>query len=204
MTIIIVKSPSPVRHLGHPWTVALQASLSMGILQARILEWVAMPSSRGSSQPRIELTFLASPALAGGFLPIANYFNRGPRRREGCRKRKLPRRIKLTQAPLRGLGRPLSAFDPAARATFPAAGAGRGSRRRGPGGGEGGSAGAPAGRGRQRLGCAPLGSAGRAGPRAPQPPPHPPPAGPRDPPRSLRADSLSTRDGGWRTPGIPP
>ena len=34
------------------WTVALQASLSMGILQARILEWVAMPSSRGSSRPR--------------------------------------------------------------------------------------------------------------------------------------------------------
>ena len=35
-----------------PWTVACQAPLSMGILQARILEWVAMPSSRGSSQPR--------------------------------------------------------------------------------------------------------------------------------------------------------
>ena len=35
-----------------PWTVAFQASLSMGILQARILEWVAMPSSGGSSQPR--------------------------------------------------------------------------------------------------------------------------------------------------------
>ena len=34
-----------------PWTVAPQASLSMGILQARTLEWVAMPSSRGSSQP---------------------------------------------------------------------------------------------------------------------------------------------------------
>ena len=30
-----------------PWTVARQAPLSMGILQARILEWVAMPSSRG-------------------------------------------------------------------------------------------------------------------------------------------------------------
>ena len=29
-----------------------QASLSMEILQARILQWVAMPSSRGSSQPR--------------------------------------------------------------------------------------------------------------------------------------------------------
>ena len=32
--------------------VACQAPLSIGILQARILEWVAMPSSRGSSQPR--------------------------------------------------------------------------------------------------------------------------------------------------------
>ena len=28
-----------------PWTVARQAPLSMGILQAIILEWVAMPSS---------------------------------------------------------------------------------------------------------------------------------------------------------------
>ena len=36
-----------------PWTVACQVPLSMGILWARILEWVAMPSSRGSSQPRI-------------------------------------------------------------------------------------------------------------------------------------------------------
>ena len=35
-----------------PWTAALQAPLSMGILQQRILEWVAMPSSRGSSQSR--------------------------------------------------------------------------------------------------------------------------------------------------------
>ena len=34
-----------------PWTVALQVPLH-GILQARILEWVAMPSSRGSSQPK--------------------------------------------------------------------------------------------------------------------------------------------------------
>ena len=35
-----------------PWTVTRQAPLSMGILQARILEWVAMPSSRVSFQPR--------------------------------------------------------------------------------------------------------------------------------------------------------
>ena len=35
-----------------PWTVAHQAPLSIEILQARILEWVAMLSSRVSSQPR--------------------------------------------------------------------------------------------------------------------------------------------------------
>ena len=35
-----------------PWTVACQAPLSMRTLQARILEWVAMPSLRGSSWPR--------------------------------------------------------------------------------------------------------------------------------------------------------
>ena len=35
-----------------PWTVAIQAPLSMGILQARIPEWVAVFSSRESSQPK--------------------------------------------------------------------------------------------------------------------------------------------------------
>ena len=34
-----------------PSTAAHQAALSIGILQARILEWAVMPSSRGSSQP---------------------------------------------------------------------------------------------------------------------------------------------------------
>ena len=34
-----------------PWTVTRQAFLSMGILQARILEWVATSFSRESSQP---------------------------------------------------------------------------------------------------------------------------------------------------------
>ena len=40
-----------------------------GSLQARILEWVATPFSRGSSQPRDRncLECLMSPALAGGF-----------------------------------------------------------------------------------------------------------------------------------------
>ena len=46
------------------WSVACQAPLFMGILQARMLEWVAMPSSRGSSQTR-ELTWIS--CIAGGF-----------------------------------------------------------------------------------------------------------------------------------------
>ena len=35
-----------------PWTTALQAPLPLGFLQARILELVAVSSSKGSSQPR--------------------------------------------------------------------------------------------------------------------------------------------------------
>ena len=38
-----------------------------GILQARILAWVAMPSSRGSFQPRNRTCVSWSSALAGGF-----------------------------------------------------------------------------------------------------------------------------------------
>ena len=50
-----------------PWTVACQTSLSMGILQVRILEWVAMPFSRGSSQPR-DRTQVSQ--IAGGFSTV--------------------------------------------------------------------------------------------------------------------------------------
>ena len=38
-----------------------------GILQARILEWVAISFSRGSSPPRGQTRSLAPPALTGGF-----------------------------------------------------------------------------------------------------------------------------------------
>ena len=34
------------------WTLTCQALLSMGIIKVRILEWIAMPSCRESSQPR--------------------------------------------------------------------------------------------------------------------------------------------------------
>ena len=43
---------SRVRFFATQCSGARQAPLSMGILQARILEWAAMTSSRGSSQPR--------------------------------------------------------------------------------------------------------------------------------------------------------
>ena len=50
-----------------PWNVARQAPLSMGILQARILVWVAIPSSRGSSQLR-DRTQVSH--IAGGFFTV--------------------------------------------------------------------------------------------------------------------------------------
>ena len=50
-----------------PMDHRLPGSSVHGILQARILEWVALPFSRGSSQPGIEPTSLTSPALAGRF-----------------------------------------------------------------------------------------------------------------------------------------
>ena len=47
-----------------PWTVAHQTALSVGILQARILEWVPISYSRGSSQPR---DWTQVSRIAGGF-----------------------------------------------------------------------------------------------------------------------------------------
>ena len=58
---------SPVQLFVIPWTVAHQAPLSIGFVQVRILEWVAMPFSRGSSQPR-DLTQVSY--IAGGFFTI--------------------------------------------------------------------------------------------------------------------------------------
>ena len=50
-----------------PRTVARQAPLFTVILQARILEWVAMPSSKGSSQPRDRAQVSR---IAGGFFTV--------------------------------------------------------------------------------------------------------------------------------------
>ena len=62
-----VLSRSVVSDSTTPWTVACQASLSMGILQARILEWVAMSSSGESSQTRDRIQVSC---IAGGFFTV--------------------------------------------------------------------------------------------------------------------------------------
>ena len=54
------------RSLCDPMDRSLPGSSVHGILQARTLEWVAMPSFRGTS-PRIEHASLVSPALPDGF-----------------------------------------------------------------------------------------------------------------------------------------
>ena len=55
-----------VRLFATPSTVARQAPLSMGILQARIMEWVACPPPRHLSNPGMEPR---SPALQADSLP---------------------------------------------------------------------------------------------------------------------------------------
>ena len=55
----------PCLTLCDPMDCSLQDFSVHGILQARILEWVAMPSSRGSSQTR-DRTWVS--CIAGGFL----------------------------------------------------------------------------------------------------------------------------------------
>ena len=63
----VLKLPSHVQLFMTPWTVAHQAPLPMEILQTRMLEWVAMPSSRRSSQPRDQTQVSR---IAGSFFTI--------------------------------------------------------------------------------------------------------------------------------------
>ena len=49
------------------WNCSLPGSPIFGILQARILEWVAMPSSRGSCWSKDQTCVSTSPALASRF-----------------------------------------------------------------------------------------------------------------------------------------
>ena len=53
--------------LCNPMECSPPGSSVHGILQARILEWVTMPSSRGSSQPRDQARVSH---VAGGFFAV--------------------------------------------------------------------------------------------------------------------------------------
>ena len=64
---VCAKSLQSCPTLCDPMDCSPPGSLVHRILQARKPEWVAMPSSRGSSQPRIEPESPTSPELAGGF-----------------------------------------------------------------------------------------------------------------------------------------
>ena len=50
-----------------PWTLARQDPLSMGFPRQKYWNGLSFPLPGDPSNPRTELTFLASPALAGGF-----------------------------------------------------------------------------------------------------------------------------------------
>ena len=62
MCVCLVTQSCPT--LGNPMNCSPLAPVSMGILQARMLEWAAMPSSRGSSQPRDQTQVSC---IVGGF-----------------------------------------------------------------------------------------------------------------------------------------
>ena len=57
--------------LCHPMDYSSLVSTAHGILQARILEWVAMPSSRGSSRPRERtgISYVSCVVRQAGSLP---------------------------------------------------------------------------------------------------------------------------------------
>ena len=66
-----------------PWTVALLVPLSMGILQARILEWVAVFSSRGSSQSRNRTQVSYVSCIGRRVLHHQRPLGRWPRQQDG-------------------------------------------------------------------------------------------------------------------------
>ena len=59
--------------LCNPMDCSSPSSSVNGILQARILEWVALPSSRGFSRPRAQTHSPTSPVLQVEFLPLSHW-----------------------------------------------------------------------------------------------------------------------------------
>ena len=66
MCCVCAKLPQSSRTLCDPIDCSLSVFSVYETLQARVPEWVAMPSSRGSSDPGVETVSFMSPALASG------------------------------------------------------------------------------------------------------------------------------------------
>ena len=62
---------SAVQLFSTPWTVIHQASLSMEFSRQDYWRGLLFPIPEDPSDPRIELTYLASPTLTGGFFITA-------------------------------------------------------------------------------------------------------------------------------------
>ena len=70
-----------------PYGLSPPGSSVHGILQARILEWVAMPSSRNRPDPGIEHASLRSPAFGGMFFTLATSYVGGNCNKSVARKK---------------------------------------------------------------------------------------------------------------------
>ena len=71
MLCVVLSHFSCVPTLGDPMDCSLPSSPVHGILQARLLEWIALSSSRGSSPPRDQTQcFLHIPHWQADSLPL--------------------------------------------------------------------------------------------------------------------------------------
>ena len=87
-----VKSLQSCPTLWNPTDCSPPGSFVHGILQARILEWVSMPSSRGSSQPRDRTCVSWGSCTAGDSLPLSHW-------RSPCRLVEIAREPELEVEP---------------------------------------------------------------------------------------------------------
>ena len=67
MGLLLLNCFSRVLLFVTPWTVAHQASLSMGFSRQEYWSWLPLPAPGGLRYPGIKPTVLTSPALAGRF-----------------------------------------------------------------------------------------------------------------------------------------
>ena len=72
-----------------PMDCSLPGSSVCGVLQARILEWIAISFSRELPDPGIEPSSLMFPALAGGFKEIRRIGNYIDQKVSVCRRTRI-------------------------------------------------------------------------------------------------------------------